>query len=240
MVPKDAGELRRTQWKIRLRAQLRPPRATLPAHCMALDALRLEHLPPAHGDAAHLLPLPMCIGGAAANISDQVVHFGTPELRPVAEIHVNEIRSSVVSDTAPVKGKCGIADHGRPRSWQTYIDGLGLHVQAVLGNARGVRAKILVAPRCPIAADDLNLRAGTANRCFQIGKQIKQARIVVMNVARAMIAYEMIHLRQRLGNVVFTATKYDVEPLASMSVIEPEAVFGSGGLPGFSRNGKAD
>ena len=61
-----------------------------------------------------------------------------------------------------------------------------------------------------------------------------------MNIAGAMIAEEMIHFRQRLGNVLITPPEHDVEPLASVRVIEPEAIFGRGGLPGLSRNGKTD
>src|SRR5512136_2195650 len=85
MVPKDACELRRAQWKVGLRAQLRACRAALPAHRMAFDALGLEHLPSAFGAAArrtHSLP---CVRGARAYISDQVVHLRTLELRPASE-----------------------------------------------------------------------------------------------------------------------------------------------------------
>ena len=61
-----------------------------------------------------------------------------------------------------------------------------------------------------------------------------------MNVASAMIAEEIIHLRQRLGNVRVIPPEHDIQSLAGMRVIEPQAIFGSGGLPGLTRNGESD
>lgn len=60
-----------------------------------------------------------------------------------------------------------------------------------------------------------------------------------MNFAGAMIAEEMIHLGQSLGNVLAATPEYDVEPLARMRVVEPQAQLRSSGLPGFRRNRKA-
>jgi len=52
---------------------------------------------------------------------------------------MNEIRLGVVSDAAAVKRQGGITQRGGLRSRQANVDGLGLHVQAVLGNARRMR-----------------------------------------------------------------------------------------------------
>ena len=59
-----------------------------------------------------------------------------------------------------------------------------------------------------------------------------------MNFASAMIAEEMIHLGQSLGNILAARPEYDVEPLAGMCVVQPQAEFGSSGLPGFSSDRK--
>ena len=154
-------------------------------------------------------------------------------------VNVNKIRRGIVSDAAPVKRQGSIPHVRGFGSRQANIDRFRLHVQAILRDAYGMRTKILVAPRCSIAADHLDLGIGSPDCGFQIRKQIKQSWVVMVNFTSSMITQEMIYLRQRRGNVFGATPEHDVEPLTCMSVIEPQVKFLRGRLRGLSPSGRS-
>jgi hypothetical protein len=107
---------------------------------------------------------------------------------------VNEIGARVVPDAATAKRQRGFPDSGRFCAGQTNVDGLGLHVETLLGDAGSMGPQELVAPRRTISTDDVNFRAGMAGGLGQIRKDIKEPRIEVVNLARAVVTQKPIQL----------------------------------------------
>ena len=102
-------------------------------------------------------------------------------------------------------------------------------MQAVLGNAGCVGTQIFVAFGCAIPADDLDFGVRAADRPFGIPQNIENPRIVVMYFSRAVVAQEMVELRQRGGNVRITAAIHDIQMFPGMSMVKPEVSVGNRG-----------
>jgi hypothetical protein len=60
-------------------------------------------------------------------------------------------------------------------------------MQAVQGYTVSVGTKKVVAPRCPISTDHVDFATWPADGTREIGQQIEDARIIVMNIAGAMV-----------------------------------------------------
>ena len=96
----------------------------------------------------------------------------------------------------------------------------------------------LIAPRCPIPADDLNFTLRAAHGCRQIRQEIEERRIEAMNFAGSMVAQEPVQPGERLGDIGPVAPVYDVDALASVGVIKPEPGF-PGGAVDSSRSSRS-
>ncbi len=79
-----------------------------------------------------------------------------------ADIHMDKVRPGVVSDSTLVQPERQIAKFGGAGSWQPNIDGPGLHVEAVQGNAMAMAPQVCVAPWSAVSADQVNLRSRAA------------------------------------------------------------------------------
>src|SRR3974390_2686549 len=104
---------------------------------------------------------------------------------------MDEPRPRIIAHTAAAERQRRIPKSEGIDPWDADIDGLRLHVEASSCYAVGMRAQELVAPRCSITANDLNLCSGMPHGCVQIGKDVKDARIVVLHLSGAMIAEEI-------------------------------------------------
>src|ERR1700739_1401071 len=93
----------------------------------------------------------------------------------------------------------GIAQRQRIAPRNANINGVGLHVLAVLRHPGRTGAKKFIAPRGPVPANDLDLRARMPDRRGRIGKNVKDPWIVVLDVPGAMIAQEMVEMVFRFG-----------------------------------------
>lgn len=122
-------------------------------------------------------------------------------------------------------GQCSITKFGCTHTRNANINGHCLHVQAVPRYAVAVRSKIFIAPWRPVTAHDINLRVRTSQCDRQIVKQIEDTRIVLVNVASAMIAQVMIDERQRLGIISIPVPIDDFEPFPSVGVKEMKTIW---------------
>jgi hypothetical protein len=100
-------------------------------------------------------------------------------------------------------------------------------------------AEIFVAARRSVSADDVNLGVSAANRSGSIRQNIKNPRIVVMYLSGAVVAEEMVELRQSFGNIGIAMAIHDIQMLPRMSVEEPQMalLYGWGGS-GYGNQGK--
>jgi hypothetical protein len=69
------------------------------------------------------------------------------------DIDVNEVGLGVIPYAPTAKGQRGISKKGSSQARQPDVDGLGLHMQAVLGDAGGMGTEKIIAPGGSIAAD---------------------------------------------------------------------------------------
>jgi len=127
---------------------------------------------------------------------------------------MDKLGSGVIANSTIMKAESRIAKCCGSYSGNTNIDRHCLHVQAVEGNAVAVSPQIFIAPRRPVATDDVDLGIGPA-----------QAGIIVMDVARAMISQEVIETIQCLGQILTVSAIHDVQSLAGVRVKEGEPRF---------------
>jgi hypothetical protein len=146
-----------------------------------------------------------------------------------ADVYVDEIGGGVVADSAAVEGESGVAEFSGGDAGNANVDGHGLHVQAVLGDAVAVGSEILVAPRRAVAADDVDFGIGTVEGDEDVVKEVEDAGVVDVNVAGAVIAKEFVEDIEGGGIVGVAVLEDDVEALAGMGVKEAEAVGSVGG-----------
>lgn len=114
----------------------------------------------------------------------------------------------------------GIAQLGNANRGHADIDSFRLHVEAVQGNSGSVGAKELIAPGAAVAANDVNLRSGTADGGGEVGKQVENAWVVMMHVPRPMIPQEVIQLGKRFWDVSVPSSEYNINPLVGVRVKE--------------------
>ena len=138
---------------------------------------------------------------------------------------MDKLGSGVIANSTIMKRESRIAK-GRSRyAGNTNVDGHGLHVQAVEGNAVAMCPQIFIAPRRPVATDNVDLGIGPAQADNQIVQKIEHARVVVMDVAGAMISQEVVKAIQGLGQILTASAIYDVEVLAGVRVKKFEPRF---------------
>src|SRR4029077_20622700 len=152
---------------------------------------------------------------------------------------MNESRAGIITYPSTAQRQRGIAQRQRIDPWNANINGVGLHVLAVLRHPGRTGTKKFVAPRGPVPANDLDLRARMPDRRGRIGKNVEDPWIVVLDVPGTMIAQEMVELVFRFGEIDLAATVHNVNVLARMRVIKAETMFlrgsgfgGKGGIAG--------
>jgi hypothetical protein len=109
-----------------------------------------------------------------------------------AYIHVNETRLGIEADSSTVKGESGIPQSCRRNARHADVDGLALHVQTMRCDAGCGAAEKLVAPRCAVTANDVDLGSGPARSGRQIMQQVENARVQLRHVARAVVPQKLI------------------------------------------------
>ncbi len=135
---------------------------------------------------------------------------------------MNEIGSRIISHAAARESQGGVPELQGRRPGKTNIDRFGLHMQAVLGDAGRVGTQVFVAFRRPITANDMDFGVRTADGLFRIPQDIENPWIVMMHLSRAVIAEEMIQLRQRGGDICIAMAIHNIQMFAGMSMVKPQ------------------
>jgi len=105
------------------------------------------------------------------------------------------------------------------------VDGVRLRVQAVSGYTGRASAEELVAPRAAIATDDVDFRAGTAERSGKIGEDVENVGIVMFDGASAVVPQEMVESLFSLRQKSVATAIGDINPLARVRMVEAKTVF---------------
>ena len=124
-----------------------------------------------------------------------------------------------------MKGESRLAQLERVDAGHAEVDRFCVSVKAILGDTGGVSAKEFVCSGGAVAANDVDLAAGMADRRGEIGEDIVQTRIEMANVARPMIAQEIIEFGKGVRKVLVALAVNDINPVASMSVVEQQEVI---------------
>ena len=73
-------------------------------------------------------------------------------------VHMDEIRTRIITDTSSVERQGGSSQFQCVRSWQPDIDGFCLHVNAVLCDSCRMSPQVFIAPPRTIPANDFDFR----------------------------------------------------------------------------------
>ncbi len=101
----------------------------------------------------------------------------------------------VITYSAAMKDQGGITYLCGGNSGNAEVDGFGFHVLAVELNAVSMLAQVVVAPRCSIAAHDIDHAVRTAETGHQIVQQVEFLHIVGLHCSRTMIAQKVVQSR---------------------------------------------
>jgi len=142
-----------------------------------------------------------------------------------AGVDVDEAGAGVVADSSALEGDGGVAQGQRVDTGNANVDGVRLHVEAVSRYAGGASAEKFVAPRGAIAADDVDFGIGSADGSGEIGENVEDVRIVVLDFAGAVIAEKMVELSFGLGQEDVTTAINDINALAGVRVVEAKMMF---------------
>lgn len=95
-------------------------------------------------------------------------------------------------------------------------------MQAVLGDPGSGTAEKFIGQGSAVSADNLKFRAWPAHGRRQVGKQIEQPRIEVMNLPRQVVSKECIQRGESLRDVCLPIPVDNVQALPSMGMVKPE------------------
>jgi hypothetical protein len=138
---------------------------------------------------------------------------------------MDEAGAGIITHATAAERESGIAQRPGIDSRDANIDRVRLHMQAVFCDARGARAEEFIAPGGTVAADDIDFPARMTDGGREIGKNVEDAMIVVLDVTGAMIAKEMVELFFGLGKIEIAAAVNDVDAFAGVRMIEAKMVF---------------
>lgn len=152
------------------------------------------------------------------------LHMRRVDPRP-AGVDVHEVRRRVVADAAALDVQRRIAERGERDVCQADVDGLSLHLQRAGSHPFRVLAQHVVRLRRAVTRDDLE-RLRRAGELRQGMQEVEQSGIGRVHVARAEIAQEVVHRRERVGQVAAAAGILDGAPFARVGVGEVEGSCG--------------
>jgi hypothetical protein len=152
---------------------------------------------------------------------------------------VNEVRSRVISYAAAPEGQGCVPKLQSRCARKTDIDRFRLHVKTILRYADGMRPEVLVACRRSISTDDVNLGVRAAHGPGSIRYNVENPRIVVMHLSGAVVAQEMVELRESLRNIDVAMAKHNIQMFSGVRMEEPQmALLCRWGGTGYGNQGK--
>jgi hypothetical protein len=105
-----------------------------------------------------------------------------------ADIDMDESRARVITDPATTERKSSIVQRQGVNSWDADVNRVSLHMLALLRHTRRVGAKEFIAPGSAIPTNDVDLCIRMSDSGSQIGKNVKDMRIIMLYVACTMVA----------------------------------------------------
>ena len=144
-----------------------------------------------------------------------------------AYVYVNKIGLRVIAHSAAAHRQRRIADLSAGDSWNANIDGLGFHVLAVFGNPVAMLPQVVVAPRGPIPADNVDFAVGVSQLDQQIVQQIEFLEVIILHVTGAVVAQKMVQLRNTVRQVLIADPIDHIDMFAGVQVIEAQPVGSS-------------
>ena len=142
-----------------------------------------------------------------------------------AGIDMHEARAGIIAYTATAKREGGIAQVKSVNSRDADIDGVRLHVKTILRDAGRMGTEEFIAPRGAKATDDLNFGVWMTHGTCEIGKNVEDAGIVMLHLAGAVVAKEMVELSFRFRKIEIAAAIDDINAFAGMSVVEAKMML---------------
>jgi hypothetical protein len=94
----------------------------------------------------------------------------------------------VTTDAATTECKSSIVERRSINSWDADVNRVSLHVLAVLRHTRRAGAKEFIAPRSAVATNDGDLCIRMSDSGSEIGKNVKDMRIIMLYVACTMVS----------------------------------------------------
>ena len=90
-----------------------------------------------------------------------------------------------------------------------------LHVLTVLRHAGRAGPQKFIAPGSPVSTNNFDLRAWVPHRRGHIGQNIEDPGIIMLHVAGAVIAQEMVELLFRFGKINIAAPVHNINVLSN-------------------------
>src|SRR5271156_163117 len=210
-----------------LRRHLRPRQEP---KCCAGQRAAIPRVTDRYGRARYA---PFCPRISATSVGREFrVSVGQLPAADAPDVDVDEVGLGVVSDPAALHGERGIAHLGGGNAGYADVDGLGFHVLAVLGDSVAVLAEVGVAPRGAVSADNVDHAVRVAKAGHQIMEEVELLDVVILHVAGAVVAQEVIELGNGFGQITVADAVDDVDVLAGMQVVEMQTVGGSRSVGG--------
>ena len=156
-------------------------------------------------------------------------------------INVHEVGSRVIPHAATTERQGSIPQLSGRNPGYSDVNGHRLHVKTLTGHAVSMSAEEFVAPGRTVAADYINLKIGIPQPSSQVMQKVEYPRIVLVNLAGAVVSKITIQTRQGFLIVAFTIAVDNVQALTGMCVEKMQAVWTvRNGLQFWLRRGKAD
>jgi hypothetical protein len=105
-----------------------------------------------------------------------------------ARIDMNEGCPRIITDAATTERKSSMVERQSINSWDPDVNRVSLHVLAVLRHTRRAGAKEFITPRSAIPTNDVDLSIRMSDSGSEIGKNVKDMRIIMLYVACTMVS----------------------------------------------------
>ena len=138
-----------------------------------------------------------------------------------AGIEVNEVVARIVTDTAHLEIEGRLAQMGQLYAGDPHIHRLPQGVVAVFGDPTAALALLAIGGRGAIARDELNFPLA-AQLVLQQKQLIEQLPVDVEHFVAAIVAEDMVELRQTIVQITAILPIAGVDPLAGIEVEEAE------------------
>jgi len=154
-----------------------------------------------------------------------------------AYVYVDELAYGVVAYAASLEAEGGVAELAGGDAGDADVDGFGQGVLGVFGytGVGGAGAEEVVAPGGTVAADDVDDGVRPTELAEQVVQEVELPGIVVAGVFGAVVAEEVVELREGGRDVGVSYAVDDIDVFAGVQVVELEVILGADHGEGVGR-----